>query len=168
MESGPSLRDTARRAVTPPRPERDRHVLALTRDDIALITAHATAAAPDECCGILLGKREGDEITVRQVAAVPNVFEGDRRSRYELDARTHLRVQREARAAGLGVLGFYHSHPAGPAVPSQADVERAWLGYAYLIVTLGDAEPPARCWRLDRKAGRFIEVPMRILPAGRL
>ena len=140
-------------------------MLTLTLEHVACIQLQAAEAAPEECCGVLLGVRAEGEAVVRQVRPAPNVFEGDRRTRYELDARAHLRAQREARAGGLEVLGFYHSHPDGPAYPSQADLERAWPGYAYLIVTPGDAEPPARCWRLDREAWRFVEEPMRLLPS---
>jgi proteasome lid subunit RPN8/RPN11 len=33
------------------------------------------------------------------------------------------------------VVGFYHSHPRGPAAPSETDRDRAtWTGYVYAIV----------------------------------
>ena len=35
---------------------------------------------------------------------------------------------------GLEVLGYYHSHPDHPAVPSAFDMEHAWPWYSYIIV----------------------------------
>jgi proteasome lid subunit RPN8/RPN11 len=43
-------------------------------------------------------------------------------------------ADRSARARGLDVVGFWHSHPDHPARPSQLDSERSWADYAYLIV----------------------------------
>ena len=37
-------------------------------------------------------------------------------------------------AAGLEVVGFFHSHPNHPATPSTFDRERAWGSYVYVIV----------------------------------
>jgi proteasome lid subunit RPN8/RPN11 len=43
-------------------------------------------------------------------------------------------ADRSARALGLDVVGFWHSHPDHPARPSQFDADRSWADYAYLIV----------------------------------
>ena len=75
------------------------------------IVAHARETAPDECCGLLLGR--DDEI----VDAVPRAqYRRSCRRRASLSTRKITSTRRrEARARGLDVVGFYHSHPASPA-----------------------------------------------------
>ena len=81
--------------------------------------AHARKEAPRECCGLLAGR--GRRITL----AIPlrNV---DRRPRvrFRLDPAEHIAVRRALRALSpaLEIVGVYHSHPKGPAVPSAADI----------------------------------------------
>jgi proteasome lid subunit RPN8/RPN11 len=71
--------------------------------------------APDECCGLLLGHEAIEEARpAANVAAQP-------RHRFEIDPQALIDAHREARAGGLRVIGYYHSHPGGPAVPSAAD-----------------------------------------------
>jgi proteasome lid subunit RPN8/RPN11 len=50
-------------------------------------------------------------------------------------------------------VGIYHSHPRSPAEPSQTDINLAdYPEYVYLIVSLAEAEPVVRAWRIaDRK-----------------
>ena len=54
-----------------------------------------------------------------------------------------IRIQRQARGAGLDIVGFYHSHPDHPAQWSPTDhAEAHWLGCSYVItrVAKGRAE----------------------------
>jgi proteasome lid subunit RPN8/RPN11 len=54
--------------------------------------------------------------------------------RFLISADDLRRVTSELAQCGLEVLGFYHSHPDHPAVPSKFDVEHAWPWYSYVIV----------------------------------
>ncbi|WP_325064051.1 M67 family metallopeptidase [Halobacterium bonnevillei] len=72
---------------------------------------------------------------------VANVADAPRVT-YELDAEATLAVFDEAAATGREVVGFYHSHPAGPARMSETDREQAsWPGYVYVLASLA-ARPP--------------------------
>ncbi|HEX9615485.1 MAG TPA: M67 family metallopeptidase, partial [Bacteroidota bacterium] len=42
----------------------------------------------------------------------------------------------EATTKGLDIVGFYHSHPDHPAQPSQFDLEHAFPGWSYVIVSV--------------------------------
>lgn len=138
--------------------------LHVNRSHLDAIVAHAEACAPDECCGILTGLIEGADVRVAAVHPVDNVWPGGRTDRFELDPRAHLRVQREARERGLDVVGFYHSHPDGPPVPSAFDAERAWPDTTYLIVSLHPThDGQARSWRFDDDHARFDEEPVRVV-----
>ena len=80
----------------------------------------ARAAAPREACGVLLGREEGCDGTIVRVARLANRAHG--RGRFELDPRQIVRLERAARRAGLTAVGVWHSHPAGDARPSAADL----------------------------------------------
>jgi proteasome lid subunit RPN8/RPN11 len=47
-----------------------------------------------------------------------------------------MRGEKHARQSRLDVVGFYHSHPDHPAVPSAFDLEHAWPVYSYVIVSV--------------------------------
>ena len=60
------------------------------------------------------------------------------------------------------VVGYYHSHPGGQAVPSRRDRALAWPQATYLIVATADgAMRERRGWRLG-SGGRFEEQPMHV------
>jgi proteasome lid subunit RPN8/RPN11 len=116
----------------------------LSRGVHADLVAHARETAPAECCGLLIGA--GQSIThavrTRNVAADPN--------RFEIDPGDHIRARREWRARGLDVLGFYHSHPHSPALPSARDLAEAlYPDHLYVIVSLANDQPDVRAYRLS-------------------
>lgn len=117
---------------------------------MATIRAAAEAAYPEECCGALFGvsyppapvspAAPSAPSTVRElVRAVPlaNEWEGGREARYLIPASVVRELESEARGSGLELVGFFHSHPGGVAVPSTFDLEVAWPWYSYLIVATG-------------------------------
>jgi proteasome lid subunit RPN8/RPN11 len=69
-----------------------------------------------------------------------------------------LRGEHHAAAKGLEVVGFYHSHPDHPAVPSTYDLEHAWPVYSYVVVAIkaGRAED-LRSWEMQADRTRFSE-----------
>lgn len=72
---------------------------------------------------------------------------------------------REMRAAGLDLLGIYHSHPNTRNEPSARDIERAhYPETPYLIVSpaLG-AERPVRAFLIAD--GQVDELDLEILPS---
>lgn len=90
--------------------------LMVTRGTIAALIAAARGALPRECCGLLLG--QGRRIALAQPAA--NVH-ADPLRHFEIDPAALIAAHRAARAGGLELLGYYHSHPNGLAGPSAQD-----------------------------------------------
>ncbi|HEY2705138.1 MAG TPA: M67 family metallopeptidase [Candidatus Dormibacteraeota bacterium] len=123
----------------------------------------AASAYPDEGCGVLIGTAgTGEVLAVRSVTSGRNLAPRGR-DRFELDPLAILRAERAAREEGLEVLGFWHSHPDHPAVPSRLDTERAWAEYLYVIVSSSaEATGEVRGWRLLPGAGGFAEVGMAV------
>jgi proteasome lid subunit RPN8/RPN11 len=127
---------------------------------LAAVLAYCRAAPAAESCGALLGTVEGP--TVRAAVEVANGAPDPVRS-YAISAGRVRELDRQAAETGLAVVGFYHSHPAGPARPSAADLEAAWPGYIYLIVgEAGVGMDAPRAWRLADRRDRFEEVAIRM------
>lgn len=136
--------------------------LVLESDVRAAIERHGRDAYPHECCGALLGA--GDRV----VAAfpLPNVTTEGPRRRFRVDDRDYLASEREAGARGLTLLGFYHSHPDHPALPSQYDLDHAWPTFVYPIVSVVQGTPVAlRAWMLTADRSAFEERPVEDAPA---
>lgn len=132
--------------------------LAIEKGDLARIHAHGEAAYPEECCGVLIGRGAGDgggTATVERVVAAENERVDSRHNRYVISPQSLLKAQRDARASGLDIVGYYHSHPDHPARPSEFDREHAWPGTSYVIVSVEKGKAvDCRSWRLrdDRTA----------------
>ena len=102
----------------------------------AAIVDHAREGAPEEVVGVLAGRRGDDVSTVEQALRARNAADAPR-SRYEIAPDEQLALLEQIEASGSDVVGFYHSHPRGPAEPSDVDAGRAaWPGHSYLIVSL--------------------------------
>jgi desampylase len=107
--------------------------LCVTRAALDGMRAAARDSAPDECCGLLLGREAVEE--ARPAANV--AFEP--RHRFEIDPQALVDAYRAARAGGPPVIGYYHSHPAGPAEPSATDRAMAsGDGKVWAILGAGD------------------------------
>ena len=128
-----------------------RHV-AIGASVVGAVVGDARAAAPRECCGLLIGT--GDAV----VRAHPAANLAEAATRYEVAPADHFAALRAARAEGLAVVGAYHSHPSGPAEPSATDRADAVPDFLYLIVGLGDEPPDIRLWTLVD--GNFVQVDL--------
>jgi proteasome lid subunit RPN8/RPN11 len=100
------------------------------------IEAHGEETYPHECCGFILGQEEAGVKVVHRVERAQNAREDSPQNRFLIPPEAMLKADREARQAGLSILGFYHSHPDVPARPSQFDRDNAWPWYSYLIVSV--------------------------------
>jgi proteasome lid subunit RPN8/RPN11 len=128
--------------------------------DLESIRRHAEETYPHECCGLLLGTLDATldppARLARLVEALDNEREESRHNRFLITPETMLRADRSARARGLEILGFYHSHPDAPAEPSEYDREHAWPFYSYIIVSVVQGQAgDLRSWRLTEDRGRF-------------
>jgi proteasome lid subunit RPN8/RPN11 len=123
------------------------------------IRAHGAEGYPNEICGIMVGPRGEGRVT--EVRRARNTIVDRSRDRYEIDPRDQIRIQREADADGLDIVGYYHSHPDHPAQASRFDTERAWAGYVYLIVSIENGKPvDANGFVADKDGGPFRPEPL--------
>jgi len=129
------------------------------RSAMEAIEAHGAEGYPDEICGLMLGTNR----MVTEVRRARNIIVERSRDRYEIDPLDQIRIQREADAAGLDIVGYYHSHPDHPAQASRFDTERAWAGYVYVIVSIEKGKPvDANAFVTDQDGGPFHAEPLEI------
>ncbi|MFT3785636.1 MAG: M67 family metallopeptidase [Tepidisphaeraceae bacterium] len=126
------------------------------------IRQSARHAYPNEFCGLLLGKRVGQNVIVSQVVNTPNVAPiADRTSRYEINPGLLLAWEHEAEKEGLKIVGMVHSYPEHAAEPSEQDFARAWPGYIYLIAGVHHgAVTGLAAWQFCESTKEFERVAM--------
>lgn len=118
--------------------------LQLRRHHWLEVLAHAWDGAPDEACGLLIGRGNRVETFVPCRNA-------DRSSRTFSIGPDGWRAADEAVDAGdgLAVIGVVHSHTHTEAYPSPTDVAQAPdPGWHYVIVSLRAEEPTLRSFRI--------------------
>ena len=126
------------------------------------IIAHAESTYPEECCGIILGKMDNTGKTVVEVWQTENAWSAEtddyadaevvtsKRRRFAIAPLDLLKAQKAAREYQLNVVGFFHSHPDYPAIPSECDRAYAWQEYSYIIVSVEQGKASdISSWCLD-------------------
>ena len=129
------------------------------------IRQHGASDYPYECCGLLVGSFDpsGTKLVFETYPISNAREEAAKRNRFLIQPEELLRGERYARDKNLEVVGFYHSHPDSPAVPSQYDLEHAWPVYSYIIVTTGnDFTGDFRSWVQRADRSQFDEEPIEV------
>jgi [CysO sulfur-carrier protein]-S-L-cysteine hydrolase len=120
--------------------------------------AQARAEFPNECCGLLAGRRESDGTVGRVVRRYPLVNALHSPVEYESEPRSMFQAMRDMRRLGLEELGVYHSHPSSEPVPSRKDRERNYSeDLVNFIISLQGSEPVMRGWWLTADGFREAE-----------
>ena len=117
-------------------------MITLEEERLNEIRHHGVADYPYECCGLLIGRyqKDGSKVVLETYPISNAREESAKRNRFLIQPEELLKGERHARSRKLEVVGFYHSHPDSPAVPSQYDLEHAWPTYSYIIVKTVEAE----------------------------
>src|SRR5208337_4255187 len=99
----------------------------LTEEAVDVISRHAVAEYPAECCGIVTGttelqsvyrcKNKQDELHAKDPESQPRTS----REAYAMDRKEAERIMRDAAIAGEKIIAFYHSHIDCDAYFSQTD-----------------------------------------------
>jgi proteasome lid subunit RPN8/RPN11 len=113
-------------------------MLKLTKSDYDALRKHGEETYPHECCGVLLGTMDDDGARiVTSTVRAGNTRNDSPHNRYNIDPKELVRIQREGRARGEDIIGFYHSHPDHPAQWSQTDLAEAhWFSCSYMITAV--------------------------------
>jgi proteasome lid subunit RPN8/RPN11 len=129
----------------------------IARSMLDEIVEHAVRDAPNECCGLVIG-RDGTATSARameNLAASP--------FRFDIDGKELIAYAFADEDDDEQLTAIYHSHTRSEPYPSQTDVNFAagWPGVEWLIVGVPkakDAEPTVRSYLIDDGTIREIEV----------
>jgi proteasome lid subunit RPN8/RPN11 len=129
----------------------------IARELLDEIVAHAVRDAPNECCGLVLG-RDG---TASAGEALENLAASP--FRFDIDGRELIRFAFADDDDQDQLIGIYHSHTRSEPFPSQTDVNFAagWPGVEWLIVGVpkgSEAEPAVRSYLIEDGVIREVAV----------
>lgn len=135
----------------------------ITDAHLKQIYAHAAETYPYECFGFLVGVFESGGLVHRVVRGTN--LNTERVDRFQMDPKEFVQVEKKADDEALNVIGFYHSHPDWPAIPSQTDITWAWEGSYYVIVSVHEGRPfNTGVWCLaTESAKRFKQEALEML-----
>lgn len=113
---------------------------------------------PFEACGILIGSNE-NPIKIIEALPAENINPEKRGDRYEVNPLDIINADRKARKNNCEIVGFYHSHPDTPPIPSQFDLQRAWKDYIYVIISISKGKlSNLKTFRLNENKNEFEEM----------
>lgn len=142
-------------------------MITLDHSILARIRKHGLRAYPNEACGVLLGRLPDDEACGARLVSAGLPLENSREAqeqyhRFVITPRDYLDAERRADELGLDIVGFYHSHPDHPAVPSDYDRDHAFPGLSYIVTSVvgkGHDSPQVDrtlSWTLARDRSEFL------------
>ena len=109
------------------------------------IAALAMTENPLECCGFLIGELGSD--VALEFHACSNTAQS--KIIYTVDPKEHLRIELDAEARGLAIIGVVHSHTHTEPYPSPTDVAQAPdPAWHYVIIGLKREAPETRSYRI--------------------
>ena len=130
------------------------------------IAAHGERDYPHECCGLMLGAfTAGSLKTITEIYPISNAREeAAKRNRFLITPEEFMEGEQYAQRNGLDVVGFYHSHPDHPAVPSGYDLDHAWPLYSYIVVAVEAGRAgDLRSWEMEPDRSKFTEEEIEAL-----
>jgi len=123
----------------------------------ARIFQQMEATYPNEGGGFLLGTPEGDSVRIEDIIQIANVYASEEQyHRYAMTPQDWARLEDEADERGLTLVGYYHSHPDSPAIPSVFDRDHALPNFVYIITSVQAGKAvDMRVWRLQGDRAQF-------------
>ena len=127
----------------------------LRKEHIRLINDELTLHAPNEACGVFIGRQGRDSIIVETVLPIKNSRPSDRS--FELDPKEHYEAWNRADDEEMEIVGVYHTHPHSKATPSAWDKE-SMENYQTLWVIAGIDGVKGYVWDCSVKRIEIVEI----------
>jgi len=136
-------------------------MIRIDEKNIEAISAHAEQDYPHECGGMLIGHfdfQNGIKTVVETFELENSREEEARHNRVLILPKDVLRAEKYARERKLDVIGYYHSHPESPAVPSQYDLDHALPVWSYVIASVIEGKVvDIFSWEMENDRSKFNE-----------
>ncbi len=120
----------------------------------------AERAYPEECCGLIWVKKNKmnhvDKLELTKNIALNPL------KHFEIDPKPLFDANRKSRVSDDKLIGVFHSHPNGRAVPSKLDASNVVLGQIWIII----ANNSMRGWLSDENGeiyDRFNSIIINIV-----
>lgn len=114
-------------------------MIILSKTQYTEILTYSLKQLPNEACGLLGGRLEGDKKIVEKVYLLTNIDNSP--EHFSMEPKEQFMAVKDMRKNGWELLGNFHSHPESPARPSEEDKRLAFDTEAsYLILSLLDQE----------------------------
>jgi proteasome lid subunit RPN8/RPN11 len=122
------------------------------------ICTHLESAFPNEGGGFLVGNLTEEARVITEIHPVQNAFDSEEQyHRFLAEDGAFQRIEDDADARGLSLLGYFHSHPDSPAIPSEFDRVHAFPFFAYLIVSIrAGHRAESLLWELKDDRSAFV------------
>ena len=101
------------------------------------MVAHAESKFPNECCGAMIGTIDGDrEARHRRPCRWKTPTPASRARATNCVPKICSQPTASARAAGLDLIGIFHSHPDCDAYFSKTDLENSCPWYSFVVLSV--------------------------------
>jgi len=84
----------------------------------------------------MLGRPDGGGASASIAVPLENAYHGSQKDRYQIRPEDLLAADRQARRAGLELIGIYHSHPDCDAYFSETDLKNSCPWYSFVVVSI--------------------------------
>ena len=126
-------------------------MITMSKNDYEIILKHARENLPEEACGLIAGKKDGNNKSIEKVYCLTNIDHSN--EHFSLDPKEQLKALKDARANGYKIIGNFHSHPESPSRPSEEDKRLAFdPTIEYLILSLmEEGNPVLKAFEIDKE-----------------
>jgi proteasome lid subunit RPN8/RPN11 len=115
-------------------------LLSISRQQRQAMLTHVLACLPEEACGILSGAQDRVVVSV-----IPITNELHSPTAFQMAPEEQIQVFLQLEKNSLDMIAVYHSHPNGPAHPSESDLDQfRYPGVIQLIWSFQDS-----AWHLN-------------------
>lgn len=116
-------------------------MIKISKTNYQKMVEHALSELPNEACGLIAGRIEGNDKLIEKVYLLTNIDKSN--EHFSLDPKEQLAAIKDMRALSYVPLGNWHSHPESPSRPSEEDKRLAYdKNASYMILSLMDRENP--------------------------
>jgi proteasome lid subunit RPN8/RPN11 len=129
--------------------------LDISEDLYRTMLNHVEKEKPLEACGLLAGK--GSKVLI--VRAISNILNSP--IRFRMEPQEQITAFNEFEVNDWDLLAIYHSHPKGPAFPSNTDISEAFYPEAISVIwSCYSGKWNCRAWRIS--SGKIDEINLHI------
>ncbi len=136
----------------------EKKVIVLPRHIFRQLVNKSKTNLPNESCALVFSFPD-DSLIVDRVIFVKNISTSPR-TEYLIDPFELLSIEEKQTALGLELMGIFHSHPNGKAIPSKTDLLYSVPNLYYLILKLDQNSntTAVKCWSLANNKYSQIEL----------